>query len=917
MKKLIFFYIPHNKFLFQHLFTTFDTFHRRLPTAEHINQFLKCYAGELDGEHNQRHIIDHNLETAVVNLVEKTKQNEGNSQIHSNDGRLYFRAKWLKERLLKKPKFRESPDLQSGIKFIRFLDTCRDLIVIQKHLVGSSASLKPQKPSFKPQKLDNAIINLLSTATPTETNSRTKMYSKDGCAGYKLFFKVGWVKEKLPGGVADSLSKSKMIEYLRDHDKFIANQDCVHVASIIANMPTEQTLLEKVDEIIKSYGGNVTLENILSHIKSLFRQRVRNSSALATFLAGYPTKYETVCGMVQWVNRDKETSSNVIHRVAIPQLSRSSSVSSIVTTSSAVSRSVDEKDKITPLSPDEIEELITLVMHLLIKDIVTSPDMKVGSPDKKWFPISGLLKEVKRQFNNVTESQLKDLLLHKTDIFGVSACNQVRLKNETFIEFAVLMRGQPEEFLTDEVYVNLISVHNESSLYQLHIDKLVDMLKMSAVDQAHCYIGQGMMLFWSQSWVRKMLPHMPWKQVEHSAKFNNSTIMIDSGQQRGIGLVKDTDGNQQQILRRVQVTGRILQYIGDEFGLILANGKIISFIVNCVCDRGKYVEEDYNVKENLYIGKLVCAVVDYEIEVDQIPMAIAVSSNDGKLVLTVSISPRLQLLLKSKFQAAMRKEWLATLPNGNLGRTLRDPLLKYIALLDMQSLGKWLSVPVFRSHVILKNKSLVFDETLQTSTSTLLRLILPENKMLRNLQYPTNTGGIYANLPLPAMTNAPKITFTAMGSLLLVDIKGAVWRTREADGVDILITAPDGVIFSILYANMDARLGPIFVSLPVGSIVHFNLAGSENSCGAIVPSISQLKVLTVDPKIVKASKSVLAGDTRYVGYLYSVEPAVEARNDNVAVLDGIVDLLQEDDDVCDVTHLDFFTIPSEEADNPQ
>jgi hypothetical protein len=103
------------------------------------------------------------------------------------------------------------------------------------------------------------------------------------------------------------------------------------------------------------------------------------------------------------------------------------------------------------------------------------------------------------------------------------------------------------------------------------------------------------------------------------------------------------------------------QYIGEEFGLILANGNIISVIMNCVCNVGKYVNENYDLREPLFVGKQVQAAVDFKIEADNIPMAISVSS-DGKLDMMRPISWRLQLLLKSKFHEVMGEELLATLP---------------------------------------------------------------------------------------------------------------------------------------------------------------------------------------------------------------------------------------------------------------
>jgi hypothetical protein len=54
--------------------------------------------------------------------------------------------------------------------------------------------------------------------------------------------------------------------------------------------------------------------------------------------------------------------------------------------------------------------------------------------------------------------------------------------------------------------------------------------------------------------------------------------------------------------------------------------------------------------------------------------------------------------------------------------------------------------------------------------------------------------------------------------------------------VEIVVATPDGVMFSTLYTNTDDRLGTVFDSLVVGSIVNFDLSGSENSCSSSPPS---------------------------------------------------------------------------------
>jgi hypothetical protein len=404
--------------------------------------------------------------------------------------------------------------------------------------------------------------------------------------------------------------------------------------------------------------------------------------------------------------------------------------------------------------------------------------------------------------------------------------------------------------------------------------------------------------------------------VERSAGLSNSTLIIDSGPKKGIGLVKDTFWDPMKNWKRELVTGRILQYIGEHFALVLTdNGKMISFIVNCVSVGGKYVDENYDVREHFYVGKQVHAVVDYKIEVDKIPMAISVSI-DGKLDLMCLISKRLQQMLKSQFHDVMREEWLSTLPNGAWGRYLREPLLKYIALSDLQALEQWMIAPVFRSHIVTKNDSLVFDKTLPTSTSTLLRLLLPQNKALRQLQYPTDVDGLYADLPFPIMSSTPKMTSTPMGSLSLVGVKGSVWRPREADGVEIIVTAPDKVMFCVLYANTDDKMGLVYSSLVVGSVVTFNLSGTESSCGAIIPSICNLEVSSVDPEIETASARVLAGKARYVGHLDTAKVSEEAQNEqHMAVWDDMPVLIHEDHIVCDIGDVDVIANSSPEVES--
>jgi hypothetical protein len=184
-----------------------------------------------------------------------------------------------------------------------------------------------------------------------------------------------------------------------------------------------------------------------------------------------------------------------------------------------------------------------------------------------------------------------------------------------------------------------------------------------------------MKIFWYQSWASHMLPDLPWNQLNWSVKRKNCPIVFDPGQ-KGIGLVNDSDN---KIWKCELVAGRILQYIGEEFGIILVKRQNHQFHHELCCVGGKYINEDYDVKEHLYVGKKVQAVVDYKIEVNGMTMALSVSG-DGKLDLMRPISPR--LLLKGKFQEAMREEWLSTLPNGNLGRSLKDPLQKYIVLKD-------------------------------------------------------------------------------------------------------------------------------------------------------------------------------------------------------------------------------------------
>jgi hypothetical protein len=986
--------------------------------------------------------------------------------------------------------------------------------------------------SFNTTKLDNVIVNILSCAIPTEENSRIKRIIAEGKPDEeKLFFKISWVNLKRPLPLPMPLSNKALREYLLHNDKFIVNQNCVHVVSIIAEMPSEEALLKKVNDIIEISTASVSLQDMHSLLSNSFRLRVRSVPALKMFLAGYPSNYQLA--------------SNVVHCVEIAEPSESSSRSSTIDINSAPSQTVEKKEK--SQSTDMHLKLVQFVVYLMLNKLAVYPD-------KKWFELTWLLLQVKVQFNTVTEDQLKYLLL-KSEFFSGSTSNQVCLKDEEMfpkedlpifksrvihilntrrlhdvntltqsigdfnytnlfsikwlagqlnhmsdkvgyfknallmkkflllfpqdfmvIGFGVLLHGttvkkvsriqllnpQEEEalistlacqllnmmvfgmdvpikdillnehaqlyrnsatlmdvankypdmflvvkpktismyrpiippschkilenelkqilsgstysqenngfkldektgecatgflfswvaeelirrksvivlktpvavealnafvsertevFWTVDNCVNLINrVNEESPISQLHMDSLVRVLENSAIEQRQCYIGQGMKLFWCQSWVRKMLPDLPWNQAEGLARLSNSTLMIDSGLKKGIGLAQDAFWDPINICKRELVTGRILQLIGEEFGLILANGKIISFIVNCVCDAGKYVNENYDVREHIYVGKQVQAVVDYTIKADQIPMAISVST-DGKLDVMRPISLRLQLLLKSKFHEVMREEWLATLPNGARGRFLREALLKYIALNDLQALEKWMSTPVFRSHVVLKNESLVFDETLPTSFSTLLRLILPENKALMQLQCPTKSDGNYTDLPLPIMSNTLKMTSTPMGSLSLVGVIGSVWRKREADGVEIIITAPDIIMFSVLYANSDERLGPMYASLVVGSIVTFNLSASEISCGAIIPLITNLKVSLVNQEIAKASESVLAGKARYVGHLDTAkvaEIAEEAQDDHMLVLDDIPITPPVDVIVCDVRDTHVIANPSTDVEN--
>jgi hypothetical protein len=986
-------------------------------------------------------------------------------------------------------------------------------------------------PSFNPTKLDNVIVSILSCANPTEVNSRIKTISTEGRPNEKkLFFKISWVNLKRPLTLPMPLSNRALREYLLHNDKFIVNQNCVHLASISAEMPTEEALLKKVIDIIDMSTACVSLQDMHSQLSSSFRLRVRSVPALKMFLSGYTFKYQLASDVVHYVDNAEPWGP-----------SSSGSTTNIIITPS---QTIEKKEK--SLSTDMPVNLVQIVVYLMLNKLAVYPD-------KKWFELTWLLQEVKGRFKTFSKDQLKYLLL-KSEYFSVSASNQVCLKDEEMfpkedlpifksfvinilnterlhdrntatksigdfnythlfsikwlagqlnhmtykvgyfknallmkkflllfpqdfivIGFGVLLHGMtvkkvsliqflnpqeeealimtlacqllnmtvfgmdvpikdillkehaqlyrnsatmmdvankyPDMFLVDkpktismhrpiippschkmlenelkqilsgsaytqentafkldektgecvtgflfswvadefirresvivlkttvavealqafvsgrtEVFrtvddcVNLIShVNEESTISQVHMDSLVRVLENSAIEHIQCYIGQGMKLFWCQSWVRKMLPDLPWNHVEGSDRRRNSRLIIDSGPKQGIGLVQDAFWDPMNIYKRKLVTGRILQFMG-EFGLILTNDKIISFFVNCVCDAGNYVNENYDVREHLYVGKQVQAVVDYKIEVDKIPMAISVST-DGKLDLMRPISLRLQLLLKSKFHEVMQEDCLATLPNGVRGRFLREPLLKYIALMDLQALEKWMFAPLFRSHVVLRNESLVFDETLTTSFSTLLRLILPENKALMQLQYPTEANGIYTDLPLPIVSSTPKMKSTPMGSLSLVGVSGSVWRKRKADGVEIVITTPDIIMFSVLYANTDERLGPLYASLVVGSIVTFNLSACEISCGAIIPLITNLKVSLVDQEIAKASESVLAGEARYVGHLDTAKVAEvdeEAQNDHMSVLDDILVLPLHNAIVCDVGDADVIANSSTEVEN--
>jgi hypothetical protein len=143
-----------------------------------------------------------------------------------------------------------------------------------------------------------------------------------------------------------------------------------------------------------------------------------------------------------------------------------------------------------------------------------------------------------------------------------------------------------------------------------------------------------------------------------------------------------------------------------------------------------------------------------------------------------------------------------------------------------------------------------------------------------------------------------------------------VWRTREADGVEIIVTAPDKVMFCVLYANTDDKMGLVYSSLVVGSVVTFNLSGTESSCGAIIPSICNLEVSSVDPEIETASARVLAGKARYVGHLDTAKVSEEAQNEqHMAVWDDMPVLIHEDHIVCDIGDVDVIANSSPEVES--
>jgi hypothetical protein len=786
--------------------------------------------------------------------------------------------------------------------------------------------------SFNPTKLDSAIANLLSRAALAADNSLDPeargVYqgSQSNPNERKLFFKVSWVKSMLHHQLPKPPSVEALIEYLKYNDKFIVNQECVHFASAIAVTSADKALLKKVDNILGVRTESVTLHEIHSLLSKSFPKRVGSVPALKTFLAGYPSKYKLASNVVRCVGMPME------QVLLVPHLN-SHEEEALITSLAFQLLNMPVFGKYVPfLDLKEYGQRTNLTLtHVANKyqDMFLLDKPKMIRMPRPMIPPSchKILEDELKQILSGSPYSLENnafKLDKKTEgsdtgfLFSWVAEELIRRKSVIELltpvaveELKAFVTERPDVFWTVDNCVNLISrVNEEAPISQLDMHRLVSVLENSAFDQKQCYIGQGMKLFWCQTWVRTMLPDLPWNRLERSAMLSNSAVIIDSGQCKGIYLVNDTYEDPKQICKRELVAGRILQYIGEEFGLILANGKIISFIMNCVCNAGKYVNENYDVREHLYVGKQVQAVVDYKIEVDKIPMAISVST-DGKLDLMRPISWKLQLLLKSKFHEVMRGEWLATLPNGVWGRSLREPLLNYNGSVDPLALEIWMSAPVFKSHVLHRYKSMVFDKTLLTSTSTLLRLILPENKALRQLYYPTNVGGNYADLPLPIMSSTPKMNSTSMGSLSLLSVTGSVWRTRKSDGVEIIITAPDRIMFSVLYANTDESLGPVYDSLVVGSIVSFNLSGHESSCGAITPSISNLEVSSVDHEIEKASVRVLAGDARYVGHLDTakvVEVAEEVQNDaqidHMAVLDDIPVLPLEDAIICDVGDAD-------------
>ena len=410
---------------------------------------------------------------------------------------------------------------------------------------------------------------------------------------------------------------------------------------------------------------------------------------------------------------------------------------------------------------------------------------------------------------------------------------------------------------------------------------------------SHCYIGQGLKVFWKRDLLA--VPEMPWTRLETTCAQQDTQIEIDRSKRQGLRIkcrfpVHNTE----------RTYGTFLQAVGDEYGILLVKDSIVAFHLGAVCDaNGDYCGEAFDAAEKLCSGMIVNIVIDFEAGV-----VLAVFFGQGNNIRLPSITMKEKEFIRDQCD---KSRAMGLVPNSLCGDRLRKAFCSYVLSGKGTKLAYWNTVPEFTDHVAYLNGDWVFNRGLLTSTKALIRLILPEERQLTDIQSLSSRGESYVDLPLPVMMTVPKTGVSKLGGLLLQGLLGAVWRRREQQGVEIVIKTAATTMFKVVYGNSDGNLSP-------GHLVRFDLSGREYSCGAIVPVVSNVAIIDMDDEIRDASRRVEEGEARYSGHVMPAVPETAASRGIGEEELASDDLFDGVEDVDSEHHVNYLTVSDDEKD---